>query len=200
MTAATLSLPTSNAPRLRRFSVDEYLHLTDTGFFNNGERLELLDGWIVEKMPHNAPHDHTLMMLQFMLYPFMLQGYTVRGQSSIVLDTSIPEPDVALLAGPLDRYHETRPIAKDVHMLMEVSDSSLPSDQDFKLRLYARNKIPVYWIVNLIDKRVEVYTQPQGDKNPTYRSRTDYFVTDIIPVTVAGQTLGTIPVNEFLPQ
>lgn len=200
MSTATLPPPSIDSSAIRRFSVEEYLHLVDSGFFNNEEKLELIEGWIVDKMPHNAPHDYALMQLMYLLIALDKEVVLLRGQSSLPLDTSVPEPDYALVRGPASRYLVDRPTANDVVLSIEISDSSLQQDQGVKLKLYARNKIPTYWIVNLIDKRVEVYTLPRDGKNPTYRNRTDYAVTDSVPVIVQGQTLGLLPVNEFIPQ
>jgi hypothetical protein len=80
-----------------------------------------------------------------------------------------------------------------------VSDSSLPEDQTTKLEMYAAAKVAVYWVVNLVDRRVEVYTQPKGGKNPAYRQRTDYGPDDEVPVVVGGKELGRIAVKELLP-
>ncbi len=72
-------------------------------------------------------------------------------------------------------------------------------DRTTKLELYAGAKIAVYWIVNLVDRRVEVYTQPRGGKNPTYKQQTNYGPDDEVPVVVGGKQIGRIPVKELLP-
>jgi Uma2 family endonuclease len=169
------------------------------GTLAESDRLELLDGWIVEKMPHNAPHDSAVSRLQRRLTRLLGDDWLVRVQSSMTLDTSVPEPDVAVVPGPESRYDQARPTPKDVALAAEVSESSLPQDQGFKTQLYARNKIPVYWIVNLVDRRVEVYTEPRGGKNPAYKKHADYGPGDAVPVVVGGKELGRIAVNELLP-
>jgi hypothetical protein len=80
-----------------------------------------------------------------------------------------------------------------------VADSTLHRDQTTKLELYAGAKVAVYWIVNLVDRRVEVYTQPRGGKSPTYKTRTDYGPDDAVPVVIAGKRVGTIAVKDLLP-
>lgn len=200
MSSATLSPPAFCITAMHRFSIDEYERMINSGFFDDKERVELLDGWIVKKMPHNGPHDFVLAVLYPLLLALMPENFFVRCQSSVTFDTSIPEPDFSIADGTPADYLPNRPTANDIAVVIEVSDSSLVTDQDFKLLLYARNKIPIYWIVNFIDKRVEVYTLPRGGKNPIYRNRTDYTITDTVPVIVQGQTLGLLPVNEFIPQ
>jgi Uma2 family endonuclease len=86
-------------------------------------------------------------------------------------------------------------------MVGEVADTSLPTDRTIKLRAYARAGIPIYWVVNLVDRQVEVYTDPftppTGD--PHYRTRTDYGPGQSVPLVVAGATVGSIPVDAVLP-
>ena len=199
---ATATLTPSSPPvefLLRRFTVAEYDQMIRDGTINEDERVELLDGWIVEKMAHNAPHDSTVSKLQRTFVKRLGDDWWPRGQSSVTLDVSVPEPDIALIPGPLERYDEERPRPRDLALVVEVSESSLARDRGPKLRMYARNKIPVYWIVNLEDRVVEVYTDPRGGKAPAYRNQTDYRHGQSIPIVVAGKTLGSIPVSEFLP-
>jgi Uma2 family endonuclease len=82
----------------------------------------------------------------------------------------------------------------------EVADSSLHIDRHEKGRIYARAGIPVYWIVNVVDKQIEVYTDPDPTANPpAYRTRTDYKPGDQLPVTLHGKQAATIAVTEMLP-
>ena len=112
---------------------------------------------------------------------------------------SEPEPDVVLAAGPNADYKTRNPTPSEAIVVVEVGDSSLREDQTTKLQLYAAAKVAVYWIVNLVDGRVEVYTQPRGGKNPTYRARSDYGPRDAMPVVVGGTPVGAIAVKELLP-
>jgi Uma2 family endonuclease len=199
----SIAVPAPPAPpaelRLKQFTVDEYDQFIREGSLAESLRVELLDGWIVEKMPHNAPHDSSVTRLQRRLMRLLGDDWIVRAQSSARLDTSVPEPDVAVVPGPEDRYDRRRPTHGDLALVVEVAESSLAQDRGFKLRLYARNKVPVYWIVNLIDRRIEVYMNPRGGRVPTYRTRTEYARGTAVPVVVAGKAVGTIPVNEVLP-
>lgn len=200
MSTATLAPAAPPAEfRLKRFTVAEYDRMVRDGTLDESARVELLDGWIVEKMPHNAPHDSSVSRLQRRLMRVLGDDWLVRAQSSATLDTSVPEPDVAVARGPEERYDRVRPRPRDLVMVVEVAESSLAQDQGYKVRLYARNRIPVYWIVNLVDRRVEVYTSPRGGRNPTYRTRTDYAPGAAVPVVVGGRAVGAIPVDEILP-
>jgi Uma2 family endonuclease len=200
MSTATLTPTRPPADlRLKRFTVAEYDRMIRDGTLAESDRLELLDGWIVEKMPHNAPHDSAVFRLRRRLTRLLGDDWLVRVQSSVELDASVPEPDIAIVPGPEDRYDQTRPAPKDIVLAVEVAESSLGQDRGSKLQLYARNKIPVYWIVNPVGRRVEVHTLPRGGKTPTYRQRTEYGPGDVVPVVIGGEDQGTIPVDELFP-
>jgi hypothetical protein len=106
---------------------------------------------------------------------------------------------VAVVPAPKQQYLAPHPTEKKAAIVVEVADTSLDEDRRLKLRQYATATIAVYWIVNRVDRRVEVYTQPKGGKNPTYKSRTDYGPDDAVPVVVAGKQVGTVAVKELLP-
>lgn len=85
-------------------------------------------------------------------------------------------------------------------MVIEVADSSLRQDRTLKKRLYAAWGIPVYWIINLVNNQIEVYTEPVGmERKATYQQEQIYGVNDEVPVVVDGRTLTTIPAKEILP-
>ena len=84
--------------------------------------------------------------------------------------------------------------------MIEVSDSSLARDRKDKHLLYAHDGIPVYWVVNVVDRRIELYTDPQPDADPpAYATRTDYHPGDAVPVVLDGRTVGTLAVADLLP-
>jgi Uma2 family endonuclease len=179
--------------------VAEYDRMIGDGILTGDDRVELLDGWIVEKMPHNAPHDSAVYRLQTRLLLLLGPAWVVRGQSAVTLSGSVPEPDVAVAPGPVELYDDARPTPKQLALVAEVSDTTLARDRGRKLAIYAAAKIPVYWIVNLKDRRVEMYTAPRGGKAPTYRSHTDYAPGQAVPVALGGKAVGSIPVAELLP-
>ncbi|MSR53831.1 MAG: Uma2 family endonuclease [Gemmataceae bacterium] len=97
--------------------------------------------------------------------------WVLQVQGAITLAKSEPEPDIAIVAGPEDRYDGLNPGGHDSHLIVEVADTSLFEDRGVKLQIYAEAKIPIYWIVNLIDRPIEEYTQPRGGKKATCRFR-----------------------------
>lgn len=185
---------------VHRFSVRLYDRMIRDGTLTDEDRVELLEGVVYDKMPHNAPHDssvyrlHTRLLL--MLAPL---GLVVRCQSAVTFPSSVPEPDVAVVPGPESLYDGARPAAADLLLVAEVADTTLARDRGLKQRVYARSKVPVYWIVNLTDGVVEVYTNPRGGRAPAYRTRTDYRPGESVPVVAGKKAVGAIAVSELLP-
>ena len=92
------------------------------------------------------------------------------------------------------------PNASDFGIVIEVSDSSLDSDRNDKMKIYAFDRIPIYWIANIPDRQIEVYELQTGNReNATYSQTTIYKDGDSVPVVFAGQTLGLIPVTDVMP-
>ena len=184
----------------RRFSVAEYHKLIDLGILTENDRLELIDGYLVEKMPHDPIHDGTLQKVNRRLLRLIPAGWEGRVQMAITLSASEPEPDLAIVRESADGYMTRHPGPADFGIVIEVSNTSLDSDRDDKIPMYARDGIPVYWIVNLVDRQVEVYEQPTGaSPSPTYASQRIYKPGDTIPVSLGGVNAGTVAVVDLLP-
>lgn len=205
MTVATFPThclaPTQTNWMVRRFTLAEYHTLIEIGVLKPGDPYELLNGVIKYKMPQNTPHASTSSKFEKRLWKMLPDDLLLRTQKPITIASqdSEPEPDIAIVLGPDTRYDDNQPTPRDVLLVVEVSDSSLEEDRGEKLQSYASARILCYWIVNLRANIIEVYTQPRGGRNPTYRSRVDYTAGMAVPVVVAGKTLGTIPASEILP-
>jgi Uma2 family endonuclease len=183
-----------------RFTVDEYHKLIEIGLLTEDDNLELLEGYLVQKMSRNPPHDGTLQLVIDALAPHLSAGWCLRQQSAVTMTDSEPEPDVAVVRGDKRSYLTHHPGPADVGLVVEVAETTLPSDRTDKLRIYARAGIPVYWIVNLTDRQVEVYGQPSGPTaNPDYATRQTYKPGDGVPVVLDGQPVGNVPAAELLP-
>jgi Uma2 family endonuclease len=160
------------------------------------EPYELLEGNLVHKMSRGTPHDAALQALFERLLRVLPAGGDVRGQSAVTL-TGNSEPDLAVVRGDENTYRTRHPGPADIGLLVEVADSSLLIDRHDKGRIYARERIPVYWVMNVVDKVVEVYTQPGGPaENPAYTRRDDYPVGTAVPVVLDGATVGTLAVAD----
>ena len=150
---ATLSVKT------RRWSRIEYAKLIETGFFPPGERLELLGGDLVVREPQGDPHVLAIERANEALRAAFGPGWRVRVQLPIALDDeSEPEPDLSVAPSPLLDTSEAKP--SHPALLIEVAESSLAFDREHKGSLYARAQVPDYWIVNLVDRVLEVHREP----------------------------------------
>jgi Uma2 family endonuclease len=185
---------------LRRFSVAEYERLIDIGILTDEDKVELLDGYVVLKMPRNPPHDSRIQKLNRLILALLPSGWDVRIQLAVTLATSVPEPDVAIVRGDGEDYASRHPSATDVRLVVEVAESSLDHDRGEKGPIYADAGLPTYWIVNLIDRQVEVYTGPTGSgQSAAYARRQDYRSGDSIPLALDGRIVGQLAVSDILP-
>jgi len=182
-----------------RFTVEQYHRMIRTGILTEDDRVELLEGWIVPKMPHNPPHDGTIWIAQTALLARLPPGWILRVQSAITTPDSEPEPDLVIARGPGKRYLTVHPEPKEIALVIEVSDTTLTDDREAKGRLYARARLPVYWIINLPDSKIEVYTEPKAGKRAAYRQRQEYSVPLSVPLILGETKAGKVAVRELLP-
>lgn len=192
------SLPVP-AQFLKRFSVEEYHDLIDKGAFANDEAYELLEGWVIHKMGKKRAHSLVTRRLRKFLEP-LAKGFYVETQEPLTTTDSEPEPDVLLVRGDAEDYPDRQPLAKDTLLVVEVAEGSVARDRSLKKRIYARAGIPVYWIVNLKARQVEVYTEPSGStKKPDYKSRQIIAADGTLPVIIDGKVVGQLKVKDLLP-
>ena len=145
----------------RRFTVDEYLHMAEAGILTKRDRVELLEGEIVEMTPSGSPHGAAVSVLNRLFVTGLGERAVVWPQFTIRLSPrSAPEPDVAIARRR--SYRSAYPTAEDVLLLIEVADTSLRRDRDLKLPLYAEAGIREYWIVDVSRDEVKAYTNPSG--------------------------------------
>jgi Uma2 family endonuclease len=156
-----------------RLSLRQYHTILALGVIPEDERVELLEGILAKKMTKSPEHEYMVAKLHELLAPLIGEQWIMRTQSAITLRGSEPEPDLVVAAGPLENYAHRHPRSRDIALVVEVAESSLALDRGRKHRIYARAEIPVYWIVNLVDKQVEVYTEPTAGRAPTYRKHVD---------------------------
>ena len=156
MTAAFIEpiYDASQLPNRRKWTRADFARLED-----NGERYELINGELVEKMGMNGPHANTIFLLQTALLRVFGEGYMVRIQLPLVVsDTSEPEPDASVVQGnPRDNPNENPDSAL---LCVEVSDSILASDLGLKAALYAQAQVPEYWIIDINARLLHVHRMP----------------------------------------
>jgi Uma2 family endonuclease len=153
----------------KRFTLDEYHRLTELGFFHDDDRLELINGEIIEMVSKGKAHETCLRNLWKLLPKLVEDRATLQSQAPITLPpNSEPEPDFAIVKNKDDNYLSAHPASTDLLLVIEVSDSSLDYDQVVKIPLYAKAGISDYWIFNLFDNHLECYSEPYQDSLGKY--------------------------------
>jgi Putative restriction endonuclease len=179
-----------------RMDIDEFERIAD---FLKAERVELIDGFIVERGDMDPPHSLTSVRLSRRLGRLIPDGWFVRENNPLrVHATYEPLPDFAVVQGDPDTaYGDRHPGPADAAIVIEISDSSLPKDRGEKLVNYAKGRIGVYWIVNLIDRQVEVYTLR---RRGGYGKPRIFKPGQSVPVVIDGTEVGLIVIAEILPR
>ena len=183
-----------------RLSIEQYHAIIQAGILTDDDSVELLEGWLVFKMPKNPPHRVTTRLVRTALDNILPAGWYVDSQEPITLSNSEPEPDIVVVRGDTRQYLDRHPGAEDIALIIEVSDTTLQRDRTVKKRIYARAGISLYWIVNLVEEQVEVYSQPLVEvEQPDYSQRLDFGRSAVIPIIIEGIEIGAIAVNSLLP-
>lgn len=180
---------------VRRFTVDEYHRMAEAGILHEDDRVELLDGQIVQMTPIGRRHAACVTRLTHLFAPLAAGRATLRVQSSlIVAEDQEPQPDIALARYRADGYETGHPRAADTLLVIEVADSSAESDRERKIPLYARSGIPEAWLVNLPEEGIEIHREPRAgaytDRRTARRAETispSAFPNLVLPV---AQVLG----------
>lgn len=172
----------------RQWTRAEYERLVDSGFFRPDEPVELIGGQLIVSEPQGSPHAAAVGLAGDALRAVFGRGWTVREEKPVALDDdSEPEPDLAVVPGEHRDYaggHPARPV-----LVVEVADSSLAWDRNVKGSLYARAGIEDYWIVNLVDRVVEVYRDPVPDASAVHGWRYGSVATLAPPSTISPRGL-----------
>ena len=184
-----------------RVTTAHYRKMVDAGVFGRGDRVFLWHGKLVEKMTKGRRHSYAALKLDELLGLIIPEGFHLELEQPMDLgDDTLPEPDLMVVRGPLDEYQTREPTPGDLVWIVEVADSSLPDDRGEVLRDYARVLIPIYWLVNIPQRRVEVYSGPSGPVDvPSFANRVDFGLGTEMPVILDGIELGQISINKLFP-
>jgi Uma2 family endonuclease len=181
-----------------RMSVDRYHQLIRAGAFDEHDSVELLDGVVTEKMAKNPSHCLSTRRCDLALSNVVSTAWHVRNQEPITLQNSEPEPDVAVIRGLLSDYGDRHPQVGDVALVVEVAETSLVTDR-YKAQIYAQAGIPVYWIVNLSERVIEVMEEPDSSASPAvYKRFKQYLPGDLVPVVIDGVVITRLQSSELL--
>jgi Uma2 family endonuclease len=185
---------------LRRWTRAEYDRLIDLGAFQAGERLELIDGFLVVREPQSARHATGIRRVVATLRRTLEPRWQIDSQLPLALDaTSEPEPDVSVVAGEPGTYRDAHP--SQPMLVVEVADSSYRIDRDFKMSLYARAAVPECWIVDVARSVVEVHRNPERTESAPYGWRYANVETLRPPstITLLRAPATTVAVADLLP-
>ena len=173
-----------------RLTVEQYHEMAEAGILTTEDRVELVEGVLVKKMTISPLHTFVTEKFSSLMNEFLIDWHS-RVQQPITLADSEPEPDGAVVRGKDKDYLLVHPTIERVGIVCEVSDRSLTLDRGRKKRMYARSRVPVYWIANLKERVIEVYSDPDG---PDYRRTRNFSLEQSVPVELDGKTVGEISV------
>jgi len=171
-----------------------------TGILTEDDPVELLDGWLVEKMIKSRAHTLGTRLVRAAIEATISPGRYVGSQEPVTLAASEPEPDALVVHGQPADHPDSQPGARDVALVVEIADATLRRDRGLKKAIYAEAEIPAYWVVNLAENQIEVYTDPSGPaEKPDYRQRRDFRPGEDVPVLLEGHEVGVVRVADVLP-
>lgn len=174
-----------------KWTLEDWHKLVDAGILAD-KKVELLEGNIVEVSPEGIPHRYTNQSVGKYLENLIGNKAYVSLAFPITLGDSEPEPDIAIVRPPLTRYVSHHPYAEDIYWLIEISNRTLTKDLGQKATLYAKNNIPEYWVIDLINKKVVVHTSPDRNK---YQIIKEYTSGIIKPIAFSDIT---VQINKLL--
>jgi Uma2 family endonuclease len=206
MATLTVPIPVPSPVRaeeslpLFQLSIEKYHDMVAAGILTADDKVELIEGVLVQKVPKHPPHVFAAAETTERLTAMLPGGHFVSKNDPATIGNSEPEPDVQVIRGVRSDYLSRHLKPADLLLAVEVADSSLRYDRVVKQRLYARAGIAIYWIINLVDRQIEVHTNPDASTaEPLYKTIRIFTAADRVPVTIAGQVVGEIAVADVLP-
>ena len=181
-------------------TVDEYFRLIEAGEIDEDAPVELWEGRVVEKVSKGPSHQASLTKLMRLLFRLVPEGWFPTQESPLAIGVNkVPEPDAMVVRGRVDDFSRRPPSGKDVALVVEVSASSLERDLGPKQTAYAAEGIPVYWVVNLVDRRIDVHSNPTPrGKVAKYDTVQIFQENDAVPIVLDGVEVGRIVVSDVL--
>jgi Uma2 family endonuclease len=180
------------------FSVDDFYRMVDLDFFPDDARVGLWEGRVYEEMAKKQAHSFSWARLNAALLPILPHGWSLWAECWIAISPDkVPLPDMVILRGDLEAYRKRRPLAEDVGLLIELADTSLKIDTGTKLKAYARAGIPAYWVFNLKEDVIYIYTDPVPSED-RYASMTTIGREGSIPFVLDGTQVAMIPASSVL--
>ena len=197
MSTITTAPPLIDSPwPLYRMPLEQYEAMVESGIFTERDRLQLVSGMLVAKVTQGDAHCTADDLCREALAAIVPAGWYVRPNKPVRLPPdSEPEPDHTVVRGTIRDYRHGHPGPADVALVVEIAASSLREERAMA-SIYASPRIPIYWILNLVDRRVEVYSDPGPDG---YAMTELYGPGSQVPVVIDGAVVGRIAVDDLLP-
>ena len=191
--------PQEDFLRPRLWTTAEYYALSDAGFFDD-ERVELLDGEIWTLPSQKTPHFSSVEAAAEALLSAFGPGFTARKHGPMTLeDGTEPEPDVLIAPGSWRNYAQAHPTPSEARLLVEVSDATLRKDRSKKRDDYARAGITDYWIINLVNRQLEVYRDPAPMPDGSYGYKTLLTLLDGDSIAPLSAPNSPVAVSDLFP-
>lgn len=183
-----------------RLSLEQYHRMIQTGILTDDDPVEFLEGLLVTKTPKNPSHSLATHLTHNALAQVVPAQWYVDTQEPFTTSDSEPEPDVLVVRGERRQYRDHHPQAQDVALVVEVADTTLQRDRTLKKRMYARAMIPAYWIISLVERKVEWYAHPSVSAGEAdYAEHHNVAEGEVIPVVLDGAEIARLPVRDLLP-
>jgi Uma2 family endonuclease len=186
---------------LRRLTLDQYEAMVESGILTARDQVHLINGCLVEKMTHSPPHAIADELCGEALRALLPVGWSLRSGKPVRIPRpaperdSEPEPDRCIVRGSTRDYKGQHPGPADVALIVEVAKSSLAADRKMA-GIYGRAGIPVYWLIDAVNRQVEVYSQP----GPAGYTALEVLAPGhVLTVVIDGVEVGEIPVEDILP-
>ena len=181
-----------------RLSIEQYEAMVASGVFTKRDRFHLINGFLVAKMTEYPPHAAACDATRLIVEPLLPSGWYVRPDKPLRIPNyaSVPEPDLVITRGSAWDYQDSHPEPANVALVAEVASSSLAGDRAMA-GIYGKGGVPVYWIINLVDRQVEVHTDPGPGG---YGSRQIFKIGEEVLVVIDGVERGRIAVADIMPR
>ena len=185
--STAISFESTETPPLpiHRFTVQQYHQLGESGVLTPEDRVELLEGWIVKKMNQKPANGFAVRFLNDWLNKGLSGPWIIQCQLPITTDRSEPEPDLAVVRGVHADYRDRHPAGADCELIIEVADSSVMKDRA-KASIYASAGVREFWIVNLIDDQLEIYSDADAK---SYRKSKVMKSNEIVDLVVGASSV-----------
>jgi Uma2 family endonuclease len=187
-----------------RLTAADYFKMVDADIIPPHRRVGLWKGQLYEKMSKKLPHSGASSLVIMALARTLPEGWCIWPENPVLIDDfTAPLPDVSVVRGTANVYtsRASVPKADEIGLVVELADTSLRKDLTVSLPIYARAGLPVYWVVNLVARRVEVYSQPVVEGEAARYSVSETFEPGKdVPLVLDGHEVARVPARDLLPE